>query len=211
MLTGSIDPLDLDFEVLVRETFSPKARSAVIAEFARDQLAQAQGINAQALGYVPPHTTLVDGQLGMDEDRVRPDGIIVYAFNLLPEIFAWIADQLKAHAPVRSGRFRDSFQFYADGALVDPLGTVSPAKEYVFLSSVPYARKIEGDASRPPESRQAPHGVFQAVAALADQRFGNQALIRFSFRTPLDGQLLTGKAGDRSDHRTPAITINLRA
>lgn len=211
MLTGSIDPLDLDFEVLVRENFSPAARSMAIAEFAREQLLEAQGINEQALGYVPAHKTLVDGQLGIDEDQVRPDGMIVYEFNLLPEIFAWISDQLRAHAPVRSGRFRDSFEFYADGNLVDPASNVPPAKEYVFLSSVPYARKIEGDASRPPESRQAPHGVFQAVAALADQRFNNQALIRFSFRTPLDGHLLTGKAGDRSDHRTPAITINLRA
>lgn len=206
MLSGGVDGLDLDFEILVREAFSPAARSAAIADFAREQLAEAQAVNQAALGFVPPHTTRVDGQAGADEDRVRPDGVIVYEFQLLPEIFAWVADQLRAHAPVRTGRFRDSFEFFADGVLVDPSGDVPQAGEYVFLSPLPYSRKLEEGASR-----QAPDGIFEAIAAIAAQRFGNQALIRFVFRAPADGVLLTGKAGDRAAFRVPAITINLRA
>nr|WP_143846005.1 hypothetical protein [Bradyrhizobium cosmicum]QDP27016.1 hypothetical protein FNV92_34900 [Bradyrhizobium cosmicum] len=93
--------------------------------------------------------------------------MIVYSFELLGELFGWISEQLRTFAPVLTGEFRDSFQFFADGVLVDPAGEVSPAREYVFLSPLPYARKIEGSSGRPPESRQAPHGVFEAVAALA--------------------------------------------
>ena len=210
MLDGSIEPLDLDFELLVREEFSPAARSRALASFAREQLAAAEDQNRAALGYVPPHDTIVDGAAGAREDQVRPDGVIVYSFELLGELFSWVAEQLRAFAPVLSGDFRGSFQFFAGGVLVDPAGEVPPAAEYVFLSPLPYARKIEGSPARPPESRQAPHGVFEAVAAVAAQRFGNQAVIRFSFRAPLGGELLSGKARGVSDLRTPAIVITLR-
>jgi hypothetical protein len=80
----------------------------------------------------------------------------------------------------------------------------------VFLSPLPYSRKLEGSAGRPPISRQAPHGVFEATAVLAGQRFGNQALIRFSFRAPPGGEILGGKAGGASDGRVPAIVVTLR-
>jgi hypothetical protein len=208
MFEGSVEPLDLDFAVLIADEFSPAARSARIADFAREQLAAAQATNAAALGFVPAHQTVVDGAAGISEDHVRPDGVIVYTFELLGELFAWISEQLRVHAPVRSGRFRDSFELFADGVLVDPAGEIPPAREYVFLSPLAYARKIEGSAVRPPESRQAPDGVFEAVAALAAQRFGNQALIRFSFRAPLGEQLVSGKAG--RDLRVPAIVVTLR-
>jgi hypothetical protein len=208
MFEGSIEPLDLDFQVLIAEEFSPAARSARLADFARDQLAAAEAANEAALGFVPRHVTVVDGQSGLSEDRVRPDGVIVYTFELLGDLFGWILDQLHAHAPVRSGRFRDSIQLFADGVLVDADGEIPPAREYVFLSPLPYARKIEGSGARGPESRQAPDGVFEAVAALAAQRFGNQAQIRFSFRAPLGDRLVSGKAGD--ELRVPAIIVTMR-
>nr|WP_143846006.1 hypothetical protein [Bradyrhizobium cosmicum]QDP27017.1 hypothetical protein FNV92_34905 [Bradyrhizobium cosmicum] len=72
MFDGSVDGLDLDFEVLIAEEFSPAARSARLAEFAREQLAAAEQTNRAALGYVPPHTTIVDGAVGVREDQVRP-------------------------------------------------------------------------------------------------------------------------------------------
>src|SRR4029077_5670761 len=119
-----------------------------------------------ALGFVPQHTVAVDGVAGASEDRVRPDGEIVYTFDLMPDVFAWIAAELEAFAPVRSGRFKHSFAFFVDGIAADPAGEIPEGREFVFLSSVPYASKIEGERM-PPESRQAPNGVFEAVAALA--------------------------------------------
>lgn len=205
MLSGGFDGLDLDFEVLIREEFSPAARSRALASFAREQLGAAQGVNQAALGFVPRHQTMVDGVAGADEDRVRPDGVIAYEFELLGELFAFVAEQLRTHAPVLSGRFRESFEFYADGELADPAGEIPPAKEYVFLSPLSYAHKLEQGASR-----QAPDGVFQAVAAIAAQRFGNQALIRFVYRAPIGGRLVTGRAGGREEFRVPSISIGMR-
>lgn len=212
-LDGSIEPLDLDFQVLIAEEFSTAARSARLADFAREQLAAAESINEAALGFVPKHQTIVDGAAGVSEDHVRPDGVIVYAFELIGDLFAWISEQLRAHAPVRSGHFRDSIQLFADGVLLDiGAGEIPTAREYVFLSPLPYARKIEGSGARGPESRQAPDGVFEAVAVLAAQRFSNQAQIRFSFRAPLGDRLVQGKSVGNAgnDLRVPAIVVTMR-
>jgi hypothetical protein len=58
MLQGSIDGGDLDFTALLEEDLSPAAQSAALAQFAREQLAEADKVNADALGFTPPHTTL---------------------------------------------------------------------------------------------------------------------------------------------------------
>jgi hypothetical protein len=210
MLSGSIDPIGLDIDVLVAQEFSPAARSQVLADVARAQLADAQAADKAALAVVPEHRTKVDGRTGASEDQVRPDGVITYDFELISDALSFITERLRGVAPVRTGRFRDSIELFADGALVDPAGAIPPAREYVFLSPLPYSRKLEGSAGRPPISRQAPHGVFEATAVLAGQRFGNQALIRFSFRAQLGGEILGGKAGSASDGRVPAIVVTLR-
>jgi hypothetical protein len=199
MFEGSIDSIDLDIEAITNEEFSPQARSSALADFARETLAETEKTNSDALGSVPDHLTTVDGVAGADEDKVRPDGTIEYAFSLSSDIFPWIARMLQQFAPVRSGRFKSSFELFADGAVIDPNGIIPQAAAYIFESIVAYASKIEGE-SKPPESKQAPNGVFEAVATLAQQQFGSQANISFSYRTPLDGS---------SEHLTPAITVTL--
>lgn len=198
---GTIESIDLDIAAIVDEELSPKARSDALAEFARATLADAQKQNSDAMGFVPAHTTTVDGIKDADEDKVLPDGEIDYAFNLLPDIFAWIEDALERFAPVLSGRFKHSFKLYADGVVIDPRGAIQRATEYVYLSIAEYAGKIEGESGHP-ESRQAPNGVFEAVATLASEKFGTQANIGFSYRLPIEGLSL---------HLTPAITITLGA
>jgi len=61
------------------------------------------------------------------------------------------------------------------------------AQEYVFLSSADYSREIEGDASKSPESKQRRMVFFEAVATLAQQRFGNPGQHKFSYRAPFNG------------------------
>lgn len=198
MFEGSIDSIDLDIAAIVDETLSPAARSAALAQFARETLADAEQQDKTALGALPDHVTIVDGAEGKDEDKVRPDGTIEYTLNLPSDIFVWIADMLEQFAPVRTGVFKASFVLYADGVAIDPNSQIQQASEFVFESTAAYASKIEGEGG-PPESRQAPNGVFEAVATLADVRFGNQASISFSYRPPLNGSV----------HLTPAITIVL--
>jgi hypothetical protein len=174
-INSRIDSIERDIAVMLDETISPEARSLELALFAWRELAEAQRINQQALGRVPRHDTFVDGRAGAEVETVRPDGVVVFEFEMLQDIFAQIGEMLVQASPVRTGRYARSFLFLADGVAVDPVGAVPPAEEYVFVSSVPYARKIENGLSP-----MAPEGVFQAVAAVAKRRFGNMAAIRFT-------------------------------
>jgi hypothetical protein len=198
MLSGAIEPIDLDIQAIIDEELSPAARSRVLAQAAREELARVKDINARALGATPVHTTTVDGVAGASEDRVRPDGTIVYEFDLQTGLFGWIAAELAAFAPVKSGRFLHSFLFFVDGVLAELSDAIPEGDEYVFMSSVAYAGKIEGE-NRAPESEQAPNGVFEAVAALAGQQFPG-ANISFGYRAPFHAA-----ASGQAD--TPAITI----
>lgn len=182
MLQTRVEPIDQDIQVILSD-FSPKERSAVLAQFARETLLQAQAEMRQTLGEVPEHTTTVDGARGAKEEQVRPDGVIVYEFQLVTQMFAWIDDQLVKASPKKTGRYSKSHTFYADGDEADPSNPPA-ASEYVFLSLVPYARKIERG-----QSKQAPDGVYQAVALLARRRFGNAAKISFGYRSASGGDL----------------------
>jgi hypothetical protein len=199
MLSGAIEPLEIDFQALINEELSPKAQSKALADFARDQLAEAENINARALGFVPAHHVTVDGATDVSEDRVRPNGEIVYTFDLHADALAWIIDALQQFAPVLSGRFKASFELFVDGVLADLNSEIPEGRQFIFMSPLPYAGKIEGE-NKAPESEQAPDGVFEAVAALARLRFP-ELDIAFSYIAPL-----AGSGSSRPD--TPAITIS---
>jgi len=201
-----ITPINRNIELIMQRTLSPEAQSRRLAAHARERLAEAQEINRQALGRIPPHETFVDRRQGAPLESVKPDGVIVFDFELLDDLFAWIGEQLVLHAPVLTGEYRRSFAFFVDGVELEPGQPVPPFKEAVFLNTQPYSRKIERGLSD-----QAPDGVFQAVATLAKKRFGNMANIRFSYRTPLastEGSPKQRRETDR-ENRTPAIVIQV--
>jgi len=199
-LTVKGDPIDRDIAVALASDLSPAARSATLAEFAREALAEAESENAAALGAVPPYDTFVDGSEGKSEDQVSPDGVIVYQFRLIGDVLTFIDEQLIAASPVKSGRYQRSHTLYADGTETDP-GNPAPASEYVFLNLQPYARKIERGMSP-----AAPEGVYEGVAQLASGRFGNIAKVSYAFRSPAGGAVVdwAGTASARrlaSHHR----------
>lgn len=171
-----MEPLDL--QAFLAEDVSAAATSVLIAQFAEDQLAEVQAVNAEALGHVPPVLQTVDGVKGAALDRVNPQGAIVFDFDLVLDLFAWIWALLKLVSPVLSGRYAASHEFYADGALADP-EQPPVAKVYQFMSAVPYAGEIEGEDGTP-ESKLAPSGVYQVVAAMAAARYP-AAAIEFAF------------------------------
>lgn len=190
-----VEPLERDLEVLFPDTFSPAARSKGLADFARGALTEAQEINRRALGRAPGHETFVDGRAGADENTVKPDGVIVYEFELFDEAFAWIEEMLILHSPSRSGRYAKSHIFFADGVEADP-SAPPPAVDYAFVNRQPYARKIERG-----HSKQAPNGVYEVVASMAQRRFGNMLRVRFTYR---------GVVGAADGDRQPAIVLTPR-
>ena len=209
-LSVRITPIRRDLDVMFKQGIGDKAQSAILAAFALEKIEEAKAQNKQALGVVPPYKIYVDGRQGAPLESVKPNGVIRVEFQLVNEALAWIFEQLQKHSPVLTGRYANSHELFADGIQVDNPNMAPPAEEYVFLNTQPYARKIEGDLSREPSSKQAPEGVYEAVATLAQAKFSRIGKIRFSYRTPIGGQIAGGRVGDRSTRRTPAIIVTLR-
>lgn len=190
-----ISSFSREIGLMLDRRLSPKARSAMIADRAREALAEAQAVNRGVFGTVPEHATFVDGRASEQLASVDPDkGVIVFAFQIRFELFEFIGRLLLEHSPVLTGEYQDSHRLYADGVEVPGFDPRLKVEEWVFTTPLPYARKIERGLSD-----QAPDGVYEAVAALASQRFGNQAAIKFTFRE------VVGGAG-----RNPAISVSMR-
>lgn len=218
-----LDPIDRDIRLLIDQELSPAARSRQLADFARSEIEKAKRHNARVLGAVPPVEIAVDGSIGRPIERVQPDGVIVAEFRLIQDALAAIGEMLVLHSPVRTGRFQSSHILFADGVEVDPANVPLDASEYAFVNSQPYARKIERGLSP-----QAPEGVFNVVAVLAQRRYGNVARIRFGFRSLPAGAVgrwaMTGTAralaqrvrgGNPAHHtdwltRQPAVIVTQR-
>lgn len=160
---------------------------AIRASFARDRLAEAQQQNRAALGEVPDHNTFVDGMPSEVLEKVRPDGRIIFEFEIGSGVVAWIFAALTEASPVLTGKYRKSHTIYADGIEVENPTAAENAEEIVILSLVPYARKIEGNKRRPPQSAKAIKGVYQVIETMAKRRFGNLAHIKFTYMNPIGG------------------------
>ncbi|MEO3387324.1 hypothetical protein [Mesorhizobium sp. CAU 1741] len=180
------------------ELTSPKERSHRLATFAREAIQEASGINRAATGRDVPYEATVDRQPGKPIERVDPDGIVFVEFELMGGVLEWIGDELLKASPILTGTYMRSHVLFVDGAEHEPGAMLTEgASEYAFVNRQPYARKIERGLSP-----QAPDGVYEVIAALANRRFGNQARIRYSFRSLSGGK-------DRTD-RQPAIIVRPR-
>lgn len=206
---------------------SPKEVSARFAAFARGQIAEIDADNATVVGHALPHQTFVDGQPNDDLSRVRPDGTIVAEWTLTTEVVRYVWDQIQKAAPHRTGRFQKSQRIYADGIEVDTPEDAIGAQEVVISSTVPYARKIEGDFSKKGGVWATnPAGIYHAVAALAQSKYGNIAKIKFGTREVVggSGDLASWAAGHSAgianeakrrkehsrDSRQPSVVISFR-
>lgn len=201
-LRARVEPIDRDIELMISEELSPRAQSHQFAQIAGEQIAEARQTNGQILGRLPRYTVSVDGRQGAAIETVKPNGYVIAEFELFNDVLVWIGDQLEKHSPLKSGRYSKSHSIFADGIEVALGGMLPAADEFVFINTLPYARKIERG-----QSSQAPDGVYQVVATLARRLFGNIAKISFSYRTAISGTIIGGFAGNKSAQRNPAIIV----
>jgi hypothetical protein len=177
MLTSKIEPLGRDYELFLDNALGADARSRLLAQFAAETRDEAIATNESALGQAPPMRTFVDGSEGGDLSNVRPDGTIAFEFDLISEAVRWIEGELVAHSPLgKTRRYVRSHRMFVDGAEVDDLPNGFAITRVEFIPLVPYARAIEGG-----ESKQAPDGVYRAIAALARSRYGRFAQVQFAW------------------------------
>lgn len=214
MITVKVEPIDRDIALLIDKTYSEKARSQYLAEFAIASVAEVKKNNQLILGSDIDFKTFVDGREGADEYSVKPTGRIVYEFQLIIETLTYIAEQLEIQSPVKTGRYQSSHTLFADGIEVRKGVNIPVAKEYTFVSTLPYARKIESGFSA-----QAPNGVYELTAHQAQQKFGNVAKIIYQEYTGVYGvtaETSSIKYGsvqklylNKSVNRFPSIQVNL--
>jgi hypothetical protein len=214
-------PMDREF-IADLIGLSPKEQSAELAMFARVEIDKASDQNERVLGRRVSHEVFVDGSRGGNLERVKPDGVIVANFDLGTDIVEWIWSRIVENSPVLTGAFKRSHRLYADGVEVgSPADIPADVVEIVVTSLAPYARKLERGLSR-----QALDGIYEAVAAVAQKRYGRLAGIRFTYRSPISGASAlerwaranasneTGSARQRRKYqkniRQPAIMIRLR-
>lgn len=180
-LKPRLDPIERDIRLIIDQEMGEEAQNTVFREAAGAALAEAQAINERALGYVPEHDLYVDGAKVESLASARARSVMIAEFHLLEDVIRWIDDRLILHSPVgntpKSPEYSKSHTWFADNIEFD-VDAIPPAEQYIVLSTVPYARKIERGLSP-----QAPDGVYQAVSAEAVRRFGNIAYVGFTYRS----------------------------
>lgn len=195
--------------------FSPQTRAQAFAHMAAASIAEIDAANDAALGRDVAYRTFVDGHATLNLRVATQNSVIVARWELGAGVIAYIADLLSKAGPVLTGAYRRSMRIYADGVEIDDQDKAIGAREVLFLSTVPYARKIERGLEG-----YAPGHVYEAVAAMANARFSNIARIKFTFAEPeglapaLDAWAArSGSARrggrDRRARRQPAILVML--
>ena len=95
----TLEPIDTTVRVMLGDVKSGPAASKALAAFAWQEFAKAASHNQRALGYLPEHETWVDGRKGAQPESVKPDGRIVFEFELSDDTIEWIAAMLELHSP----------------------------------------------------------------------------------------------------------------
>ncbi len=121
-------------------TLSPQALSDNLAKFARKERDDLISSGSAPASYV----TLVDGQRGVVEERVRPTGKIVYIFNTLGLATSFALSFCRARSPVKSGAFQFAWFIAVNGIrFVGDLNDIPVGAEVMITNPLPYARKID--------------------------------------------------------------------
>lgn len=200
-----IQPIEKTLRLITDNALSPKAQSAAVAAFARQKLREAQAQNRRVLKREPAYRQFVDNVEGRPLEQVRPDGRIVFTFEIGGDLVGFILAELQRVSPVDSGDYRKSHMVFADGRQVEPGANLAGAEEIVLLSPLPYSRKIELGLMK--MKLDGTSEVYQQATRAARRRFGNIAIINFEFRSPI-GTAQRGKAARAS--RVPAISVQMR-
>lgn len=210
-IVTKVEQLDRDIRLLQDESLSASTRSNMFAKYAISAREEVKELNKRILGRVPPYKTWVDSVEGSSEFAVSVNGTIVYEFQVIADVLLFIGRQLEISSPYLSGDYQRSHTIYADGVEIELGGKIPDAVEFVFLSDLPYASKIEHG-----QSAKAPNGVYEITANQAKKRFGNVATIEFNYRstftgttTPAAKNTQTALHQNKSKNRFPAIIVRI--
>lgn len=194
--------------VLIADGLSPLARSAFLAQAAKDGVADLI-LSGKA---TPNYKRFVDGIEGLAEEAVSADGTILYRFSYLAEVVAFTVAFLQNRSPVRSGRYRDSFMISVNGNAYEADGfdpDVIQSSDDVFIyNRQPYSRKIDVQLiGSKPLSFSVPAGLFDDAVTAVKRQFGNLVTCKRLYTIRHPGEVYTKK---RRRVEYPAIELTLR-
>lgn len=134
-------------------------------------------------GIAPSYRQIVDGREGAPLQSVRPDGVIVFAWQYVDEMIIDTYGALVNRLPRLTGRARASVIVLADGVEVDIAAVPEGVKEVRLVVTVPYARRLEVGRkkhSHEPFSRLGFHAV-EETAIVAKRLWGAIGSISFNY------------------------------
>lgn len=221
-------PVSRKFPVVTRRIafegdgiFSPSARAEAFAGMALSSIREIDAENDAILGRDVQYEMRVNSRPVPNFYGIKETDTLSAHWRLGSAVAEFILATLRQAGPVLKGDYRASATMYVDGVESEDPSAADPANEILFLSTVPYARKIERG-----KKGYAPGAVYQAVAALAKARFSNMALIKFTYAQPegaapmLDawarrnasrqGSARKQRAQLIKNRRQPAIVVYLR-
>lgn len=209
-MPNKVESIDRDLSIIFAQDLSPEAMSRQFAELAQEALDEADAINTEILGHLPSSQTFVDDAEGAPLASVKPTGLIVREYELVPDALTVIGDMLRSVSPRLTGRYSASHTLFADNVEIPEGQPIPLAETYVFASTVPYARKLEKL-----------YEVYGNVARDAGRQFGNSVKIRLGFDSVRGGDVQTWARSTRmrSRRRTnaedwftrqPAIIVTVR-
>jgi hypothetical protein len=145
-------------------TLAPQALSALLAAAARRERDA-----TIARGDAPKSfQTFVDGRAGAAEETVRPDGAILYRFNLMGPAVLFALGYVIGRSPVRSGAFRNSWIVVVNGAKwTADLNDIPIDATVIVTNPLPYARKIETGHMK----MSVPHGIVEEARQQVRRRY----------------------------------------
>ncbi|BDV33921.1 hypothetical protein [Methylocystis iwaonis] len=162
-------PLIAKFKIASERTvydlpaFSEEARATAFQCLAAKRIAEIDDENARAAGRVIPRQLFVDNAEATSLARTKSTSIIVARWSVGVAAVDWIWETLRIAGPKLAGHYRASARMYIDGVESrDPRDAVG-AREVLFVSIVPYARKIERG-----KKGYAPGHVYRAGLACLD-------------------------------------------
>ncbi len=165
-------------------TVNASAMNATAAKAAMVRAAEAAR-NRVLSGTPKPssYRQVVDGKLGADLTSVRPDGVIIFAWQYLGEVVSRIHQLVVVSSPRVTGQYIAGIIVLADGEEVEPTAIPANAAKVHIVASVPYARRLEighrkGGA---PFVIQVPYKNIEHLAMVARQLYKNLADISFTY------------------------------
>jgi hypothetical protein len=191
-----------ELEVNVAALTADATRAAMV-ETATAARARVLGGNPKPTGY----RQIVDGVENAPLTAVRPDGVIIFAWQYLGAIAQDTYDALVNRAPHLTGRYAAGIQLLIDGVPGTPDDIGPDAKEVHIVASVPYARRLEVGKTKAGRSFvvQVPPHIVEETASVARRLWGTAATFQFTYVDLREAYELKTPAGWRRKYRVEAV------